>query len=237
MAKKIKNFPHFFTVRRAVEKVIHHTSEIFEIRLSRYHENFYPGQYISIISDQPSIYREYSIASGTTEPWFSFIIRKIPEGKITRFLYFLQPQETITTSLPAGNFRPGFAQKNGEFIFIATGTGVAPFVSYLKSYPHRPPRQILYGVRYLKEAIVLPELKQHCPTLLAISREKIAGHHYGHVTDLLDKLPINSTIHYYLCGLQNMILEVSRWLKQQGVSKTQIHQDTFSSESFESLID
>ncbi len=237
MAKKIENPSNFFTVRRVVEKVIHHTSEIFEIRLSRNHENFYPGQYISMVSDQPSIYREYSIASGTTEPWFSFIIRKVPGGKITRFLYHLQPQETIITSLPSGNFRPGFAHKNGEFIFIATGTGMAPFVSYLKSYPNRPPLQILYGVRYFKEAIVLPELTKHCPTHLAISREKIAGHHYGHVTDLLDRLPIDSTIHYYLCGLQNMIQEVTSWLKQQGVSATQIHQDKYSSESLEPLND
>jgi len=234
---KIKNPPHFFTVQRIVEKVIHHTSEIFEIRLSRYHENFYPGQYISIVSDQPSIYREYSIASGTTEPYFSFLIRQVPGGKITQFLSHLQPQETITTSLPVGNFRPGFAQKNGDFIFIATGTGIAPFVSYLKSYPNRPPRQILYGVRYLTEAIVLPELKKHCPTQLAISREKIAGHHYGHVTDLLDRLSKDSNIHYYLCGLQNMIQEVTSWLKQHGVSTTQIHQDNYSFESLESRLD
>jgi ferredoxin--NADP+ reductase len=212
---------------RTVEKVINHTREIFEIHLSRHNHEFSPGQYLSLFSDESNVCREYSIASGINEPRFGFIIKHLEAGKVTEFLYQLQPQDIIQTSLPAGSFRPGSEHRDGNFIFIITGIGIAPFLSYLKSYPEQPPLKLLYGVRYLQDAIGYPELSKLCPLQLAISREEIKGHHHGRVTNLLKTLPSQQNIHYYLCGLDAMIQQVSDWLHHHGIDSHHIHHEVF----------
>jgi ferredoxin--NADP+ reductase len=215
------------SIIRTVEKVIYHTREIFELQLSRHNHKYLPGQYLSLFSNESDVCREYSIASGINESWFGFIIKHLAGGKVTEFLYQLQSRDTIQTSLPAGSFRPGFEHGKGDFIFIATGTGIAPFLSYLKSYPQKPPLKLLYGVRYLQDAIGYPDLFKLCSLQLAISREKIKGHHHGRLTNLLKTLPLLQNIHYYLCGLDTMIQEVSDWLHHHGIDLSHIHHEIF----------
>ena len=210
-------------IYRVVEKIIHHSPEIFEIHLSRNNEQFIPGQYLSLGTDQPEVSREYSIASGINEPWLGFIIRHRAGGQVTEFLSRLQPREVIHTSWPSGTFRPGFQPGKNQFIFIATGTGIAPFLSYLKSYPEKPPLSLLYGVRFLRDAVGLSDLEKNFPIQLAISREKISGQHHGRVTDILHTLPLQKNIHYYLCGLDAMIQQVSEWFQYRGIPSDHIH--------------
>ena len=210
-------------IYRVVEKIIHHSPEIFEIHLSRNNEQFIPGQYLSLGTDQPEVSREYSIASGINEPWLGFIIRHRAGGQVTEFLSRLQPREVIHTSWPSGTFRPGFQPGKNQFIFIATGTGIAPFLSYLKSYPQKPPLSLLYGVRFLRDAVGLSDLEKNFPIQLAISREKISGQHHGRVTDILHTLPLQKNIHYYLCGLDAMIQQVSEWFQYRGIPSDHIH--------------
>jgi ferredoxin-NADP reductase len=213
------------TIARVVKKIIHHTPEIFEINLSRNDDQFSPGQYLSLFTDQPEVSRQYSIASGINEPWLGFYIKHLAGGQVTDFLYHLQPQSIIRTSRPAGTFRPGLQHGEEDFIFIATGTGIAPFLSYLKSHPARPPLKLLYGIRYLRDAIGLIDFQQNFPIQLAISREKITGYHHGRVTDLLETLPLQENIHYYLCGLNVMIQEVSEWLLSHDIDHHHIHHE------------
>lgn len=212
-------------IDRVVEKIVHHSPEIFEIHLSRNNEQFIPGQYLSLFTDQPGISREYSIASGINEPWLGFIIRHRAGGQVTEFLSRLHPAEVIRTSRPAGTFRPGFQSGKNQFIFIATGTGITPFLSYLKSYPERPPVSLLYGVRFLRDAVGLSDLEKNFPIQLAISREKISGQHHGRVTDILHTLPHQNNIHYYLCGLDAMIQQVSEWLQHRRIPSDHIHHE------------
>lgn len=222
-----KNNPK--TIARAVEKIIHHTPEIFEMHLSRNNDQFSPGQYLSLFTNQPEVSREYSIASGINEPWLGFIVKHLARGQVTEYLYHLQSQSIIHTSQPAGNFRPGLLQGNKDFIFIATGTGIAPFLSYLKSHPERPPLKLLYGIRYLQDAIGLNDLQKNFPTQLAISREKIAGYYHGRVTDFLETLPLRTDIHYYLCGLDAMIQDVTKWFANKNIKPDQIHYEASNS--------
>ena len=215
--------PQSGMIDRVVEKIIHHSPEIFEIHLSRNNEQFIPGQYLSLFKDQPEISREYSIASGINEPWLGFIIRHRAGGQVTEFLSQLQPREVVRTSHPGGTFCPGFQPGKNQFIFIATGTGIAPFLSYLKSYPQKPPLSLLYGVRFLRDAVGLSDLEKNFPIQLAISREKISGRHQGRVTDLLNTLPRQKNIYYYLCGLDAMIQQVSEWFQHHGIQPDHIH--------------
>jgi len=222
-----KNNPK--TIARTVEKIIHHTPEIFEMHLSRNNNQFSPGQYLSLFTDQPEVFREYSIASGINEPWLGFIVKHLARGQVTEYLYHLQSQSIIHTSRPAGFFRPGLQHGNEDFVLIATGTGIAPFLSYLKSHPEKPPMKLLYGIRYLQDAVGVNDLPASFPVQLAISREKINGYHHGRVTDLLHTLPLHPNIHFYLCGLDAMIQDVTSWFAIKNIKPDQIHYEVSNS--------
>jgi len=231
-AQKISDNPsgvqrdkHYFSTR--VLKVIHHTQDIFELHLERHNLNFAPGEYISIQTPTLDIYREYSIASGIHDDHLGFIIKHLQKGVVTDYLASRKTGDRITVGHPQGLFRPGQSHQEGEFVFIATGTGIAPFLSYIKSYPSAPPAHFMYGVRYLRDALYFDLFQSHCPSTLVISREHVTPFPRGRVTDLLPRLPLHQNVHYYLCGLDSMIEDVTNWLKNNGISRKQIHHEIF----------
>ncbi|NQV32352.1 MAG: hypothetical protein HQ515_06635, partial [Phycisphaeraceae bacterium] len=112
-------------------------------------------------------------------------------------------------------------------VFVATGTGIAPFLSYLRSDPAQAPSQCLYGVRQLKDAVGLDCLQDHCPVDLAVSRQVVPGTCHGRVSDLLESLTVEPRSHFYLCGLDAMINTVGDWLETRGVDPFSIHREVF----------
>lgn len=211
----------------SVKEIIHHTYEIFEIFLDRKDIQFQPGDCVSIYHKDGVTFREYSIASGIKDPHLGFLIKHLDDGVVSEFLQNRQPGDQLRISLPYGWFRPGQINGNDNFIFIATGTGIAPFLSYLKSFPENPPRQFLYGIRKLKEAIGYEFFNKYCPTQLAISRERVPGLFKGRVTDLLYDMNFKQDTHFYLCGLDAMIEEMTNWLESNGIDPINIHREVF----------
>lgn len=215
-----------------IEEIIYHTPDIFELRLEREDINFTPGDCLSIYTRDGQTSREYSIASGIHETHLGFLIKHIEGGVVTDYLQKSKSGDHLEVSLPYGWFRPGLQHTGDDFIFIATGTGIAPFLSYVKSYPDKPPKKILYGVRKLNEAIHFDSLRNICPTELAISREKNKGHHHGHVTNLMNHLNIRMDTHFYLCGLDAMIDDVTVLLENKGLEPINIHHEVFFHASY-----
>ena len=54
--------------------------------------------------------------------------------------------------------------------------------------------------------------------------------HQGRVTEILDQLPIEDDIIYYLCGIEGMITDVSEYLMNYGVGHDRIKQELFYSD-------
>jgi len=149
-------------------------------------------------------------------------------GVLSTYLAARQPGDVVQFSEPFGWFRPGQSHDTGQpFVYIATGTGIAPFLSYLRSHPGPPPPRCLYGVRQYQDAVLVELLQERCQLDLAVSRETVAGHHHGRVTDLLGNLPIEPTTHFYLCGLDSMIEETTDWLEEHDVDYMNIHREVF----------
>ena len=96
-----------------------------------------PGQYCTIGTG--GVERPYSIASAPHEEELELFIELVqpPHGKLTRLLHQLQEGAAVTLRpQPKGRFafRPEFR----NHVFVATVTGIAPFVSMLRSHLHRP---------------------------------------------------------------------------------------------------
>ena len=201
------------------------TDELFELSLERNKLEFMPGDCTAIYTaDNKS--RPYSIASGSNENELRFLIRKMEGGEVSSWLMDRQPGEFVRISPPFGWFRPGQDIGDSPFVFISTGTGIAPFLSYQKTFS-KPPAHCLYGVRHEADAIGYVSLRDWCPSLLAISREETETYHHGRVTDLLEQLPLSPETHYYCCGLESMINDVGTWLQNHDIPLMNIHREVF----------
>ena len=209
-----------------------HSDSIFELQLERNGDGFVPGDCMALFSEDGSTSRPYSFASGQCEDIFRFVIRKMPGGAVSSYLASRKPGDAVKTSPPFGWFRPGQPSDTASYVFIATGTGISPFLSHFRTRPDAPPLQCLYGVRVLKDAVDLDSLRTMCDLKLALSREKASGYHHGRVTELLDDMPLSPEIHYYLCGLDAMIDEVATWLDQHDVDITHVHRECFFNASY-----
>ncbi len=210
-----------------VHSIHWHSPDIFEIRFERDGMTFTAGDCVALYHANGKQSRPYSMASGTGEELLRFVIRRMPGGVLSEWLATRQPGDRVMRSPPFGWFRPGHAEPAESSVFIATGTGIAPFLAYLRSRPEHPPILCLYGVRTLADAVEADWIRARCPLRLAVSREQVPGAHHGRVTALLDDMPVEEGIHYYLCGLDSMIFEITSWLEERGVSPVRIHRECF----------
>jgi ferredoxin-NADP reductase len=198
---------------------------LFELVVARRELTFTPGDCVAIYTDANKS-RPYSIASGSNDDELRFVIRKMDGGEVSPWLMARRPGDKIRITSPFGWFRPGQEIGAAPFVFLATGTGIAPFLSYLNTYD-KPPVCCLYGVRHTTDAIGLETLLRFAPTHLAVSREKNALHHQGHITDLFHTLPLNKHTHYYCCGLESMVNDTTIILQKEGIYLKQIHREVF----------
>lgn len=215
-----------------VQSVRWHGAEVFELALERAGMVFTPGDCLALFAADGRVSRPYSIASGTQDDALRFVIRHMPGGVVSSFLSTRQPGDAVRVSPPFGWFRPGESFRERPFVFIATGTGVAPFLSFLRSYPDLKPAALLYGVRHAADLVNPEWLRQRAPVRIAVSRETAPGCHRGRVTDLLEFLPAGVDMDYYLCGLDVMIDDVTIWLEQHGVPIGRIHRECFFNASY-----
>ena len=98
--------------------------------------------------------RPYSIASGPAENELRFVIREMAGGEVSPWLMKQKPGELIRITPPFGWFRPGQDIGDDLFVFLATGTGIAPFLSYVQTF-EKAPELCLYGIRHEADAIGL----------------------------------------------------------------------------------
>ena len=203
------------------------TSKVFELTVKRNGLKFTSGDSVALYSADGKESRPYSICSGMDESVLRFLIQRMPKGHVSNYISNLSPGNTICISEPFGWFRPGHNMGDHPFVFIATGTGIAPFMSYLRGNPDKPPQLLLYGIRKLEDAIDLEYLQSSCKVMLAISRESVPPYNRARVTNLLPTISFKPNTHFYLCGLDAMIDEVSAWLESSGIDFTHIHREVF----------
>ncbi len=197
---------------------------------------FAAGQFISVIRtiESKEITRAYSIASSPGGNRFALCLNRVADGLISPYLFNLTPGEEIEIHDPLGYFmlrHPGH-----RVVFVATGTGIAPFRSMLLE--HLPKFEsrvtLLFGARYEHGLIYRQELEQlaaqhpHFNLLMTITRptESWAGRtgrvqaYLEEALDLASHDP--STIDVYICGLKEMVDDVRRDLKSRGFDRKQI---------------
>src|SRR5258706_13717565 len=125
---------------------------------------FRPGQFMNLGLHLPGgfVSRSYSLASAPGEP-FEVLLARVGEGALTPALFDLHEGSPISLDpKPQGFFTFDYVPPHRELWLIATGTGLGPFLSMLRSRQafERAERVILvHGTRGTAELAHRPELE------------------------------------------------------------------------------
>lgn len=182
----------------------------FEIELSRPTSfEFKPGQSILLIHQHHE--RDYSLISDPDGPTLILCIRSLQEGLLTPLLATAKVGSRVSFTGPHGYFT--FRPSQRSPLFIATGTGVAPFVSMVRSGIMA--FTLLHGVRRSSElyyeSLFRTAAKNYVPCLSGISAEtpEQDDAFRGRVTDYLERNFPPGMYDFYLSGRVEMVRDVT----------------------------
>ena len=117
-------------------------------------------------------------------------------------------------SKPYGSFT-GISEKAW---WIATGTGIAPFYSMIKSGLGKN-KKLIHGVRHLNQFYFEDEMEEALNEnyIRCCSGETSCNTFPGRVTEYLNETQNLPEVMYYLCGQAMMVVEVRDLLINRGI--------------------
>jgi ferredoxin/flavodoxin---NADP+ reductase len=186
------------------------------------------------------IQRPYSIASSTANlSQLEFYISQVKSGQLTPRLFNLEPGDRIYVSKRiVGVFKLADTPQHMDIVMIATGTGMAPYMSFLRSYlTERPESKMAviqgaakqWDLGYYSELTFLDTMFDnfiYVPTLTEADTTW-SGYELW-IEDMLEKGLLKSEAgididpnktHFFLCGNPKMVENVSGWLYDRGYTK------------------
>jgi ferredoxin--NADP+ reductase/benzoate/toluate 1,2-dioxygenase reductase subunit len=201
------------------------TEKTFVLRLDRGNMQFKAGQHIIVGLKGELNQREYSVYSGEKDDYLEILVREVPEGNVSVKLKLSKPDQLLQVNGPFGSFGlETFDLFSRKFVFIASGTGIAPFHSFVRSYPGID-YTLIHGVSYNNEAY---ERNDYDPRryILCTSKESSGGQK-GRVTRFLPGYRMDPDMLFYLCGNNNMIYEVYHILRDKGIPDENIFTEVY----------
>jgi ferredoxin-NADP reductase len=199
---------------------------------------FVAGQWLSFKANMPDgeeITRAYSIASPPHgDNKFALCLNRVQDGFMSNFLCDMKEGEEINCQGPFGDFilRPPMR----DTIFVATGTGIAPFRSMLQwllddearhhgkqlylIFGNRTDRDIYYHNEFLRLAKDHPNF-HYLPTLSrgGADWQGLRGYVQENVPAIAQG---RSDMHAYICGLDKMVKANRDLLKSLGWDRKSI---------------
>ena len=177
------------------------SSSAFEITLERPAGfTFEPGQCIRLVEGAEE--REYSLTNAPCEPRLSLCVRQVDHGHVSGLLASAEPGRLFACHGPHGYFV--FRDSPRPAVFVATGTGVAPFVSMARAGVSG--FTLLHGVQRPEDLYFEAELRRAAGCYVAcVSRSPGAGHFPGRVTAWAAGSLPPQPHDFYLCGNRDMI--------------------------------
>lgn len=215
--------------------------------------DFLPGQYVALgllgseerianslpeqgpVSPDKIIKRAYSIGSSPQEKeHLEFYIAIVPEGALSSRLAVLKPGARLFAAQKiTGTFTIESVPEDHHLVFVATGTGIAPFVSMLRTvstWKEKRKLTLIHGVRYPQDLAYREELESLMMKARGIfqyvSIASRADESYqglkGRVQKVFDEKIVTldpALDHVFLCGNPAMIDELEKSLTEQGYTE------------------
>ncbi len=214
---------------------------------------FVAGQYatLGVLENGRRIERAYSIASSPYEQELEFFVELVPQGELTPLLHQLRHGHTIQMRKSMkGRFTLDLQSGRRRHLMLATVTGIAPYVSYVRTL-YRDWKQgrmpadvqlfILQGASRSWEFGYREELQQYAaevpwlqytPTVSRPWEDSSWQGEIGRVDELIRKYadlwgctPGDASI--YLCGHPDMIGSGMGILQRRGFPKEAMKQEIY----------
>lgn len=181
------------------------------------------GQCFNVGIPGAGVNREYSMYSDANAPYLEFLIRDVEDGTVSPLLAALKPGEDVEIDGPYGEFSLKHAEDESQhYLFVCTGTGIAPFHSFVATYPGIKYR-VLHGVRFPDEQY---DASDYFPGSYVGCVSKAEGESHR-VTDNLKSNPVDQSTVVYMCGNRSMIIDVFAVLRDGGVSGDNLFTEVF----------
>jgi len=197
---------------------------------------FKPGQYVILEFEEngKKVRRPYSLASKKLNQ-LDLCVKDVG-GPASKYLFNLKIGDEVKFIGPMGKFEINRESKDKAMYFVATGTGIAPFRPMINSLLKNKNKIVLiFGNKttetsiYDKEFQGLAKSNSHFSYYNVLSRTEDKKYFpQGHVQDFLDKfVKNNSKVHFYLCGMKDMINSCVNVLKEKAVQDNQIFYERY----------
>ncbi|MGH6625419.1 MAG: ferredoxin--NADP reductase [Burkholderiaceae bacterium] len=154
-----------------VLSVHHWTDRLFSFTTTRDQAlRFNNGHFTMIglrVNDKPLL-RAYSIASANYEEHLEFLSIKVEDGPLTSRLQHIQVGDTVIVGRkPTGTLVTDYLLPGKRLYLLATGTGLAPFMSIVRdpaTYEKFEQIILVHGVRIVDELAYHDLLVEHLPS-------------------------------------------------------------------------
>jgi len=163
--------------------------------------------------------RPFSFACTDKEDPWTFLIREVEGGEFNTQVRKLGAGDLIEVD---DFFRYFDLEDHPEAYYFATGTGCAPFLSAVGTFEHMP-RATFVGAKTPADLV-----KIHTTDMYFVSQvQRPSDAFHGHITDALVAFKVTPTAKYYICGLADMVRDVSAQLMARGATHDQICVELF----------
>lgn len=223
------------TLPARINTIKKHTSEIIEVTLRLPPTTafkFIEGQFLDVMHN--GIRRSYSIASTSSQKEIVLLIKRFENGKMSDY-WFNQAKENdlIRIEGPKGTF---FLRDHSKpLLFLASGTGIAPIMSILKSLDanegyKQQTISVYWGNRYSEEFVWQPEFENLNIDFIQVCSKP---HQYwtgeiGYVQDIALKKQLGLEVcDVYACGSNVMIQSAKQLFTKAGLPENQFYSDAF----------
>lgn len=207
---------------RLIEKTFYNESTI-KLILEKKSISYIPGQIFSIGIKGELVNREYSTYNSPDENSIEFLVKLVSNGIFSKILKKVDKNSLFLIHGPFGQFY--FDKSKTKPLFICSGTGIAPFRSFIKTHKLNN-YKIIHGIRYENEMYdnIDYDAESYIP---CISRETKTTHFKGRVTDYLSKFDFSGFDSFYICGNSSMISDTYNMLKSKNVNSSNIYTESF----------
>jgi ferredoxin--NADP+ reductase len=212
----------------------HWTDTLFSLRVEGVRLSFEAGQFVRIALDIDGqrVARAFSFVNAPHDPVLEFYGVIVPEGPLSPRLARLQAGDALFVAPnPAGFLVLREVPQADTLWLVATGTGIAPFLSILRTdAPWQRFRKVVvvHAVRYARE-LAYREAIERTPARYVpmVSREPHSGALAGRIPAALRDgrleaaagVPVDMRSHFMLCGNPQMLSDTTAALLERGLRK------------------
>ncbi len=199
--------------------------------------HFLAGQYVNVGIPNSDETRSYSFSSKPQQRLTSFVVRNVPNGKMSEFLSkHAQVGDKMTFTGPFGSFYLRDVVR--PVVMLAGGTGIAPFLSMLQVLAEKgsdQPVRLVFGVTNDFDLVALEQLNQLAAELPWFEYRTVVAHpesnhaRKGYVTGHIENSWLNNgEVDIYLCGPVAMVDAVRNWLQTENIEPSNFLFEKFS---------